>query len=186
MSPAYPHSTAVFDLDSVAMIQLAHTCLNAGVDFGSSPLGKQPDPRMHFTIGTGFEPEALNPRGVGTTPTEDCPGRGLRHDPTGFPARAAGPAGKVPGPVCVPGRGDDSRQPGTCATHEANTGGSWSPDVILDRLAKFNSPADQAKVGQDIAVEQIQWVRRAGWDGLYLMSPGAGAVVLSVLQAGLA
>ena len=59
------------------------------------------------------------------------------------------------------------------------------PDAIFERLARFELPADQAKVGQDIAVEQCQWVRRAGWDGVYLMSPGGSAAVPSVLQAGL-
>ena len=46
------------------------------------------------------------------------------------------------------------------------------PDAILQRLAGHASPADQAKVGQDIAVEQVRWVAREGWSGIYLISPG--------------
>jgi homocysteine S-methyltransferase len=60
MSPTYPRSSAVFDLDSVSMVRYANSCLNSGVDFGGQPLGRQPDPRTRFTIGAGFEPEALN------------------------------------------------------------------------------------------------------------------------------
>ena len=60
MAPDYPRSTAVFDLDSVAMVCYAHSFLNAGVDFGGQSLGRQKDPRTHFTIGSGFEPEAVN------------------------------------------------------------------------------------------------------------------------------
>ncbi|MEK7685884.1 MAG: homocysteine S-methyltransferase family protein [Verrucomicrobiota bacterium] len=186
MSPAYPRSTAVFDLDSVAMIRLAHTCLNAGVDFGSSPLGKQPDPRMHFTIGTGFEPEALNlarelerlqqkiAQGADYVMTQPA----FRHEPLAPLEKCRDQCAFLVG-VMILGNLEHAQR-------MRQIPGVVVPDVILDRLAKFNSPADQAKVGQDIAVEQIQWVRRAGWDGLYLMSPGAGAVVLSVLQAGLA
>lgn len=60
MSPTYPRSTAVFDLNSVALIDLANNYLNAGVDSGGQPLGKQTDPRTRFTIGTGFEPKAMD------------------------------------------------------------------------------------------------------------------------------
>jgi len=55
----------------------------------------------------------------------------------------------------------------------------------LQRLAAWPDPADQAKVGQEIAAEQIRWVRREGWAGLYLMAPAATAGVQAVLAAGL-
>ena len=58
MSPAYPRSTAVFDIDSVAIIRYADTHLNSGPDFGGQLLGEHRDPRTHFIVGTGFEPEA--------------------------------------------------------------------------------------------------------------------------------
>ena len=60
------------------------------------------------------------------------------------------------------------------------------PDEILQRLAKYESVADQAKAGQEIAIEQIRWVKRTGWRGLYLMSPGTHHGILEVLRAGLA
>ena len=59
------------------------------------------------------------------------------------------------------------------------------PDAILQRLAAKSDPADQAKIGQEIAIEQVRWVVQEGWAGLYLMSPGSTAGVLAVLQAGL-
>jgi 5,10-methylenetetrahydrofolate reductase len=59
------------------------------------------------------------------------------------------------------------------------------PDAILQRFAAVASLADQAKVGQEIAAEQIRRVRREGWAGLYLMSPGGANGVLEVLRAGL-
>jgi hypothetical protein len=59
------------------------------------------------------------------------------------------------------------------------------PDTILQRLAAHANPADQAKAGQDIAIEQVRWVVREGWRGIYLISPGTTAVMQRVLEAGL-
>ena len=59
------------------------------------------------------------------------------------------------------------------------------PDEILKRLAAFDKPADQSKAAQEIAIEQIRWVKREGWDGLYLMSPAGPAGTIDVLKAGL-
>jgi homocysteine S-methyltransferase len=185
MSPTYPRSTAVFDLDSVAMIRLTHACLNAGVDFGRSPLGKHADPRMHFTIGTGFEPDALNPsrelerlrqkiaEGVDYVMTQPA----FRHEPLDLLEPHRSKCSFLIGVMILSNLEHAQRM--------RKIPGVVVPDAIMDRLAKFSHPADQTKVGQDIAVEQIQWVRRTGWNGLYLMSPGAGAVVLNVLRAGL-
>ncbi len=38
MSPTYPRSTAVFDLDSVALVRFAQAYLNAGLVFSGHPL----------------------------------------------------------------------------------------------------------------------------------------------------
>ena len=185
MSPTYPRSTAVFDLDSIGMIRLTRSCLNAGVDFGSSPLGKQADARMHFTIGTGFEPEALNltrelsrleqkiAQGADYVMTQPA----FRHEPLSPLDKHRGQCAFLVG-VLILSNLEHARRVGQVP-------GVVIPDAIFERLARFELPADQAKVGQDIAVEQCQWVRRAGWDGVYLMSPGGSAAVLSVLQAGL-
>jgi homocysteine S-methyltransferase len=186
MSPTYPRSTGVFDLDSIAMIRLAHTCLNAGVDFGGSPLGKQADPRMHFTLGTGFEPEALNlPRELDRLAQKIAQGAdyvmtqpAFRHEPLASLEPYRDSCAFLVGVMVLSSLEQAQRM--------KQVPGVVLPDAMLQRLAQFERPADQAKVGQDIAGEQIQWVRRAGWDGVYLMAPGASTGVLSVLQAGLA
>jgi len=185
MSPTYPRSTAVFDLDSVAMIRLTHSCLNAGVDFGGTPLGKQPDPRCHFTIGTGFEPEALDQKrelarleekfdhGADYVMTQPA----FRHEPLldleKYRARRPFLVG-----VMVLTSFDHAQR-------MTQVPGVVLPDHILQRLAAMPNVADQAKVGQEIAAEQIRWIVREGWAGLYLMSPASTAGILPVLQAGL-
>ena len=60
------------------------------------------------------------------------------------------------------------------------------PDAVYERLSAYSDPSDQAKVGQEIAIEQILQVRREGWSGLYLMSPATHRPVLEVLRGGLA
>jgi hypothetical protein len=45
--------------------------------------------------------------------------------------------------------------------------------------------SDQAKVGRDIAAEQIRELVREGWAGVYLMSTAVGLGTLDVLRAGL-
>ena len=185
MSPTYPRSTAVFDLDSIAMIRLAHSCLNAGVDFGGSPLGKQTDPRTLFTIGTGFEPEALNltrelarleqkiAQGADYVMTQPA----FRHEPLAPLEKHRGQCAFLVGVMILSNLEHAQRV--------RQVPGVVIPNTIFERLVQFDRSADQAKVGQDIAVEQFRWVRQAGWDGVYLMSPGGYAPVLSVLQAGL-
>jgi homocysteine S-methyltransferase len=184
MSPTYPRSTAVFDLDSVAMIRLTHGCLNAGVDFGGQPLGKTGEhPPTHFTIGTGFEPEALDQKreldrleqkiahGVDYVMTQPA----FRHEPLAVlePYRA-----RVPILVGVMILGSLEQ-----AERMARVPGVVLPEKTLQRLAAFPAPTDQAKAGRDIAVEQVQWIKREGWGGLYLMSPGSANAVLEVLGA---
>jgi homocysteine S-methyltransferase len=185
MSPTYPRSTAVFDLDSVAMVRLTHSCLNAGVDFGGAPLGQQADPRTHFTIGTGCEPEALDPNReldrlrqkidggadyVMTQPAFHLP-----------PLRALEPFRKHC-PILVGVLILNSYEQ---AQRLAQVPGVVVPDKILQRLSAAASPAAQANVGQEIAAEQIRWIVREGWSGLYLMSPAGTTGVNEVLAAGL-
>jgi homocysteine S-methyltransferase len=185
MSPTYPRSTAVFDLDSVAMIRLTHAHLNAGVDFGGAPLGKQADPRTHFTIGTGCEPEAVDRKrelerlrqkidhGADYIMTQPA----FHHEPLAAlePFRARCPM--LVGVMIL----NSFEQ----AQRLAQVPGVIVPDAILQRLAAHTNPSDQVKVGQDIAVEQIRWLVREGWPGIYLISPGTTAVVRQVLEAGL-
>ena len=185
MSPTYPRSTAVFDLDSVALVRLTHSCLNAGVDFGGAPLGKQADPRTHFTIGTGFEPEAVDRRreldrlrqkldnGADYVMTQPA----FHRDALTALAPFRRQCPILVGVMILTGLEQARRL--------AQVPGVVLPDAILQRLATKSDPADQAKIGQEIAVEQVRWVRREGWSGLYLMSPGSTAVIHAVLQAGL-
>ena len=57
------------------------------------------------------------------------------------------------------------------------------PSETFDRLGANVEPAGQAKVATEIAVEQVRLVKRQGWAGLYLMSPGSMRLTLDVLRA---
>jgi homocysteine S-methyltransferase len=185
MSPTYPRSTAVFDLDSVAMVRLTHSCLNAGVDFGGTPLGKQADPRTHFTIGTGFEPEALDPKreldrlrqkidnGADYVMTQPA----FRHEPLDALEQFRGRCPILIGVMVL----NNYEQ----AQRLAQVPGVVLPDQILQRLYSVTTPSDQAKIGREIAVEQIRWIHQKGWAGLYLMSPAGMSGVAEVLKDGL-
>jgi len=185
MSPTYPRSTAVFDLDSVALVRLTQSCLNAGVDFGGAPLGKQADPRTHFTIGTGFEPEAVDRQreldrlrlkldnGADYVMTQPA----FHHEPLAALAPFRQRCSILVGVMVLTGF-DQARR-------LAQVPGVVLPDAILQRLAAKSEPADQAKIGQEIAAEQVRWVRQEGWSGLYLMAPGSTAGIPPILQAGL-
>ncbi len=186
MSPTYPRSTAVFDLNAPEMVRLTNLCLNAGVDFGGTPLGKQPDPRTHFTIGTGFEPEAVNrereleklrsklDNGADYVMTQPA----FRHEPLAALEKFRGGHCAFLVGVMVLANLDHARR-------VAEVPGVVLPDAILQKLAAFDKPDDQAKAAHEIAVEQVRWVKHEGWDGLYLMSPGVVAGALDVLRAGL-
>jgi homocysteine S-methyltransferase len=185
MSPTYPRSTAVFDVDSVAMIRRAHSCLNAGVDFGGVPLGKAPDPRTHFTIGTGVEPEAADLKreltrleqkidnGVDYLMTQPA----FHHEPLAVLGKIRSRRPFLIGVMVLTSFDHAQRM--------ARVPGVIIPDTILKRLSAVESLADQAAVGRDIAAEQIQWLVREGWAGLYLMSTATTSGTLDVLRAGL-
>jgi homocysteine S-methyltransferase len=185
MSPTYPRSTAVFDLDSIALIRLTHSCLNAGVDFGSAPLGKQPDPRAHFTIGSGVELEAHDMKrelarlhekidnGADYVMTQPA----FRHEPLAvldeFRAR-------IPFLIGVMVMVNFEH-----AQRVAQVPGVVVPDALLQRFATMKSLEDQAKVGQEMAVAQIRRIVREGWAGVYLMSTASPNSTLEILRAGL-
>ena len=185
MSPTYPRSTAVFDLDSIALIRLAHSCLNAGVDFGGAPLGKQPDPRTHFTIGSGVELEARDMQrelarleekiGAGADYIMTQPA--FRHEPLAalekFRARVPFLIG-----VMVMVSFEHARR-------VAQVPGVVVPDAVLERFSAMKSLDDQARVGMEMAVGQIRRIVREGWAGIYLMSTGNPKGTLEILQAGL-
>jgi homocysteine S-methyltransferase len=185
MSPTYPRSTGVFDLDSVGMVRYTHSFLNAGLDFGGQPLGRQADPRTHFTIGSGVEPEAVNvPREHEKLQRKiDAGADYIFTQPVfRFEALEAFRRDRVHAPVLV---GVMVLMGVEHARRFAQVPGVAVPQEVFDRLGKYERPEDQAKAGVELAVEQAAWVRRNGWAGLYLMSPASHEPVIEVLRGAL-
>lgn len=183
MSPTYPRSTAVFDANSIDMIKYTQGCLNAGVDFGGQLLGRHDNPRTHFTIGTGFEPEALDIKSE-MEKLENKIDAGADYVMTQPAFRNEALA------IMEPYRKRIPILVGvmilTSLEHAKRVGqvpGVTIPTSVLERLASFDSPEDQALAGQDIAMEQIRWTREQGWSGLYLMSPASHQRVIEILGA---
>ena len=183
MSPTYPRSTAVFDMNSVQMIRAAAGQLNQGRDFGGNPLGGKFASGAGFTVGTGFEPEAINmsreldrlrakiDSGADYVMTQPVFGSGLLS-------------------VIEPLRDSISVLPGVLVLRSADHArriaqvpGVNLPVGVLEELDRFNSPADQAKVGLDLAVSRARAYRSDGWSGLYLMSPASLGAAVAVLKA---
>ena len=71
------------------------------------------------------------------------------------------------------------------AQRMAQVPGVVVPEKILQRFAALPKVEDQAKAGQDLAAEQIRWLVREGWAGVYLMSTAAGLSTIDILRAGL-
>jgi homocysteine S-methyltransferase len=184
MSPSYPRSAAVFDLDSIAMIRLTHSCLNAGADFGGVALGKQPDPRTHFTLGAGVEPESLDmPRELDRLRRKIDSGAdylmtqpAFHHEPLAVLEKFRDRTPFLVGVMVLTGFDHARRM--------AQVPGVVIPDAILQRFAGLPDLADQALVGREIAAEQIRWLVREGWAGVYLMSTAAGSGTVEVLRSG--
>lgn len=187
MAPTYPRSTAVFDLDSIAMVRYAQAYLNAGVDFGGEALGRQADPRTRFTVGCGFEPEAVNRErelerlkrkidaGVDYVFTQPVFRRSALE--VLEPFRGGG----VPiliGVMILSGLEHANRM--------AQVPGVVVPEDLIKKMAKHEAVEGQARLGQELASEQVRWVRDQGWPGVYLMSPASHRPVLPVLRTALA
>lgn len=181
MSPTYPRSTAVFDVDSTRMIELANRSLNAGVDFGGQLLGRQPQPETHFTIGTGFEPESLDAAGE-LAKLERKLAAGADYVMT-QPAFNRDSLDQL----------DEVRKRSriivgvmvlTSLAHAerfAQVPGVRVPQEVFDRFAKFDSEDDQRKSGLELAISQAKLAQDEGWAGLYLMSPASPQAVPEVL-----
>jgi len=184
MSPTYPRSTAVFDLDSPAMIRYTHSALNAGIDFGGQLLGRECDPRTHFTIGTGFEPEALDTtREVEKLRRKLDAGADYIMTQPVFHARPLEKLeefrSQVPILIGVMILANLEQ-----ARRVNEVPGVVIPESIFQRLGKFEDPSDQARLAVEIAIEQVAQVKSQGWNGLYLMSPASHEPVMEVLRAG--
>jgi homocysteine S-methyltransferase len=185
MSPTYPRSTAVFDFDSTAMIGYTHSALNAGVDFGGQLLGRGCDPRTHFTIGTGFEPEALDTeKEIKKLQQKLEAGADYIMTQPVFHPR---PLDKLEAfrsqiPILVGVMIIANLEQ---ARRVSQVPGVVIPETIFRKLGQFDEPADQAKLAIEIAIEQVAQVKIQEWAGLYLMSPASHEPVLRVLEAGL-
>ena len=156
------------------------------MDFGGISLGQHADPRTRFTIGSGFEPEALDvereldklqrkvTHGADYIMTQPA----FRHEPLASlePFRSRVP---ILIGVLILTSLDHARR-------VSQVPGVMVPNTIFQRLGTFEKPADQAKAGQELAIEQIQWVCQEGWSGLYLMAPAGHRPVLETLSEGLA
>lgn len=182
MAPTYPRSTAVFDFDSVAMIAYTQKALNAGVDFGGQPLGRHDDPRAHFTIGTGFEPEAVDIDSE-VTKLEQKLAAGADYVMT-QPAFRTEPLA-----ILEPFRDRVPILVGimilTSLAHAqrmANVPGVIVPNELFERLSHFSDTTDQAQAAAEFAAQQLAWVRKEGWAGAYIMSPASTKAVFDVLQ----
>ena len=183
MSPTYPRSTAVFDVDSIELIRYAHSFLNAGQDFGGQPLSPRGNVGTHFTIGTGFEPEAVDRErevdrlgrkidgGADYIMTQPA----FRHEPLDILEPFQGNIPILVGVMIL----SSLKQ----AERVAETPGVLISSSVFDRLAAFSETQDQAKVGRAIAIEEVEWVRTPGWSGVYLMSPAAFRTTTEVLEA---
>jgi homocysteine S-methyltransferase len=185
MSPTFPRSSAVFDLDSPALIRYVHNNLNAGVDFGGQALGSQKNPRTRFTIGSGFEPESLDLAGeVDTLERKIDAGVDYIMTQPAFSHEAleclSSFRTKVPMlvGVLVLANLDHARR-------MAAVPGVVVPDEVFDRLSKYDKVEDQAAAGAELAAEQVRWIHREGWAGLYLMSPATHRRIIEVLGSGL-
>ena len=185
MSPTYPRSTAVFDLDSTTLIRYVHGLLNAGLDFGGQPLSRSAQPNTSFTIGSGFEPEAPDPeRELEKLRRKIDNGVDYIFTQPVFDESALN---KI-----EPFRQDVPIMPGVLvlngldhARRMALTPGIRIPEAVFSRLERFDQPDDQVKEGRSLAAEQVQAIKRSGWAGVYLMSPAGHHGVLEILGQGL-
>ncbi|MBT3996340.1 MAG: hypothetical protein HOF01_11150 [Chloroflexi bacterium] len=182
MSPTYPRSSAVFDMNSTQMIRAAADQLNVGRDFGGNPLGGNLDSGTKFTIGTGFEPEALNidaeldrlrakiDAGADYVMTQPVFDDASMETIATFREAVS----VLPGVMVLKSTAHAERI--------AQVPGVNLPRAVIDALAKYTSSADQLKAGIDLAVRQAHEYRSQGWAGVYLMSPASLGAAKQVLK----
>ncbi|NQW19619.1 MAG: homocysteine S-methyltransferase family protein [Chloroflexi bacterium] len=182
MSPTYPRSSAVFDMNSVQMIRATANQLNVGRDFGGNPLGGGPEQRTKFMIGTGIEPEAINITAeidrlkakidagadyVMTQPVfDDSAMKSIESYRYLIPV--------LPGVMVIRSTAHAERI--------AQVPGVNLPQRVIDNFRKYADAGDQVKAGFDFAVRQAQTYRSEGWAGVYLMSPASVSAAKQVLK----
>ncbi len=182
MSPTYPRSTAVFDMNSVQMIRSTANQLNSGRDFGGSSLGKGSESGTKFTIGTGFEPEAIN-MALETERLEAKIDAGADYVMT-QPVFDSAAMSSI-----EPFRQSIAVLPGVMvlrskahAERIAQVPGVNLPTFIIENFERYESKEDQAKFGIELAVNQAHSYRSEAWAGIYLMSPASFGAAKQVLK----
>jgi len=182
MSPTYPRSSAVFDMNSVQMIRATASQLNQGRDFGGNPLGGDYETGTQFTIGTGFEPEAINiALELDRLQTKIDAGADYVMTQPVFDRTALATIEMhqqsisiLPGVMVL--------RSAVHAKRIAEVPGVNLPNKVIDEIARFDDQADQAKAGLELAISQANAYRDEGWAGIYLMSPASLGAAKQVLK----
>lgn len=182
MSPTYPRSSAVFDMNSVQMIRATVGQLNHGRDFGSNPLGSELERGTDFVVGTGFEPEAINlKQEIDRLETKIDAGADYVMTQPVFESNSL--------KVLQPFRNKIPILPGVMvlrsAAHAeriAQVPGVNLPLSVVDSFRKFNDRQDQIQVGLELATRQADEYKSEGWAGIYLMSPASLGAAKQVLK----
>ncbi len=182
MSPTYPRSSAVFDMNSVQMIRATVGQLNHGRDFGNNPLGADLERGTDFVVGTGFEPEAINTKQeIDRLETKIDAGADYVMTQPVFESDSM--------KMLQPFRNKIPILPGVMvlrsATHAeriAQVPGVNLPLSVIDSFRKFSDRHDQIQVGLELAIRQADEYKSEGWSGIYLMSPASLGAAKQVLK----
>jgi homocysteine S-methyltransferase len=164
------------------MIRATANQLNVGRDFGGNPLGGDLDSGTKFTVGTGFEPEAINmPLEFERLQSKIDAGADYVMTQPVFDVSKLNSIERFREQISV--------LPGVMVLRSAAHAERISlvpgvnlPPNVIEQLKRFDDPADQAKVGLDLAVDQTHRYRSDGWAGLYLMSPASLGAAKQVLK----
>lgn len=180
--PGYPRSRPVFDLDSIDLIHRVRKFLNAGRDFGGAPLGRQAEHKTRFTIGATFQPGLDAGTELARLRRKIDAGADYIVTQMVFDPQTL--------EVLEPFRGDCPVLVGTLvlegeehAGRVAEIPGVSIPPAVWERLRSFERPADQAKAGGEMAIDQMRWIREQGWAGVYLVSAAVYDRAIDVLRA---
>jgi homocysteine S-methyltransferase len=175
----YPDATAVFDVDSIGILQMASQ-LNRGID----PAGKPVGDRTRFVLATGAEPAAVDfEREISRLfEKRDAGAELVMTQPVYDPQvleRFLDATKELGLPILV-GSLPLASSKNAEFLHK-NVPGMRIPDEVRARMADA-APDDAREVGIDIAAETLRAVR-SRVQGVYLMPPfGRVASALAVLE----
>ena len=178
----YPNATAVFDVDAIGLVNILR-CLNSGLDLGGSNIGVP----TRFSIGVGANPVAVDvDREQSRFRYKVDAGAEWAITQPVFDADALFRFLEFAEPLGIPViAGIWPLKSLRNAEFMANeVPGVTLPDVLLKRMARWQSAEDQLKEGLDIAREIIAKVRPAV-RGLQLSAPlGQVELLETLLDAG--